>query len=188
MRTLRRSGRRAGHSLRVTSLLAVVLVGGASLLTGCSGGEPASPATTAAAGSELRTADFPAAVAAVEAELGPGQRYVEINATPEGVNVFVAVDASDEVAYYFTDGRLEPPGEAAPRTSTPFTLDGIDLSLGERLVRETEERFPGATVVSAALVQLPEGLRWALRSRSSQGGLLNVLFTPTGELTSVAPV
>ena len=127
-------------------------------------------------------------MAAVEAELGPGQRYVEINATPDGVNVFVAVDASDEVAYYFTDGRLEPPGEAAPRTSTPFTLDGIDLWLGERLVRETEERFPGATVVSAALVQLPEGLRWALRSRSSQGGFLNVLFSPTGELVSVAPL
>ena len=115
MRTLSRAGRRAGLSLRVTSLLAVVLVSGASLLAGCSGGEPTSPATTAAAGSVLRTADFPAAVAAVEAERGPGQRYVEINATPEGVNVFVAVDAEDEVAYYFTDGRLEPPGRRRRR-------------------------------------------------------------------------
>ena len=104
MRTLRRAGRTAGQSLRVTSLLAVSLLA-AVLLAGCSGGEPASStttATTAAAGSVLRTADFPAAVAAVEAERGPGQRYVEINATPEGVNVFVAVDASDEVAYYFS--------------------------------------------------------------------------------------
>jgi hypothetical protein len=126
-------------------------------------------------------------VAAVEAERGPGQRYTEINATPEGVNVFVAVDGSDEVACYFTEGRLEPPGEATPQTSTPFTLDGIDLSLGDRLVQQTVERFPGATVVSAALVQLPEGLRWAVRSRSAQGGLLNILFSPTGELLSVAP-
>jgi hypothetical protein len=177
MRTLRPACRRWAALVMVAALFG----------SSCSD-ERSTPSTTLVAGTVLRTADFPAAVAAVEAERGPGQRYVEVNATPDGVNVFVAVDESDEVAYYFTDGRLEPPGEAAPQTSTPFTLDGIDLAIGERLVRETEERFPGATVVSAALVQLPEGLRWALRSRSSQGGLLNVLFSPTGELTSVTPL
>jgi hypothetical protein len=163
-------------------LLAAALLAGA-----CSSEEAADPTTTVLTDTVLRVADFPAAVAAVEAERGPGQRYVELNATPEGVNVFVAVDATNEVSYYYRDGQLEPASAPQPQTSPPFTLDGLDLSLGERLVLDVQQRFPGATVVTAALVQLPEGVRWALRSRSPQGGLLNVLFTPTGELASVAP-
>jgi hypothetical protein len=160
----------------------------AALVAGCSGrDEDAASTTTVATTTVLRAADFPDAVAAVEAERGPGQRYVEINATPEGVNVFVAVDETNEVSYYFTDGALQPAGDPAPQTSKPFSVEGLDLSLGERLVLDVQQRFPGATVVSVALLELPEGLRWALRSRSAQGGLLNVLFTPAGELSSVAP-
>jgi hypothetical protein len=174
----------------VVSRLGVVALAAALLVAGCSGDGETNliSASTAAAGSSLvKVGDFSAAVEAVEDERGEGQRYVEINATPEGVNVFVAVDDTDEVSYFFTEGGLEPAGEPTAQTSTPFTLDGVDLALGERLVDETHERFPGANVVSVALLQLPEGLRWALRSRSIQGGLLNLLFTPTGQLVSVAP-
>jgi hypothetical protein len=162
----------------------VAMAGGCSSVTGTT---PASTATTATA-SVLQADDFPAAIQAVEEVRGGPQRYVELNATPDGVNVFVAVDATDEVAYYYTDGALEAPGPEQPQTSTPFTLDGIDVGLADDLVTQTQARFPGATVVSAALVHVPDqGLRWALRSRSARGGLLDVLFTPGGELVSVAP-
>lgn len=139
-------------------------------------------------GTILKVADFPAAVAAVEAERGGAQQLVEVNATPDGVNVFVPADDANEVAYFYADGQLQAPGAPAPISSAAFDRAGIDLGLGAALVQRTQEQFPGATVVSVALLQLPDqGVRWALRSRSARGGLLNAIYTATGELVSVAP-
>jgi hypothetical protein len=168
---------------------AIVGVLATGLMAGCSSGTARPPTSTAAPpASVLQAAEFPAAVRAVEAARGGPQRYVELNATPDGVNVFVAVDASDEVAYHYADGALDAPGPEQPRTSTPFTLDGVDVGLADDLVAETQARLPGATVVRAALLDLPEqGLRWAMRSRSPRGGLLDVVYTPDGDLVSVAP-
>ncbi len=157
---------------------------------GCSSGTGAAAPTapTAVTGSVLAVGAVPAAVQAVEAARGGPQRYVEINATPDGVNVFVATDATNEVGYYFTGGRLEPAGAPEPQTSPPFELAGIDLALAAALVERTQQQLPGSTVVSVALVEVSgEGLRWALRSRSALGGLLNVLYTPAGDLVSVSP-
>jgi hypothetical protein len=146
------------------------------------------PATSVVQGTILKVADFPAAVAAVEAARGGPQQLVEVNATPDGVNVFAAADATHEVAYFYEHGTLQAPGAPAPISSAPFDRTGIDLGLGSTLVERTQQQFPGATVVSVALLQLPDGgLRWALRSRSPLGGLLNVIYTPSGELVSVAP-
>jgi hypothetical protein len=162
---------------------------GGLVVAGCSAESAGpGPTTTTIAASVLQADDFPAAVQAVEEARGGPQRYVELNATPDGVNVFVAVDASDEIAYYYTRGELEVPGPEQPQTSAPFTLEGIDVGLADDLVAQTQARFPGATVVSAALLHVPDqGLRWALRSRSARGGLLDVLYTPGGELVSVSP-
>ena len=95
--------------------------------------------------------------------------------------MFVAADPQTEVSYFYEGGALQPAGPPAPISSAPFDHAGIDLTLGAKLVQRTQDQFPGATVVSVALVQVPdEGLRWAVRSRSSRGGLLNVLYSPTG--------
>ena len=47
------------------------------------------------------------AVAALEAKLGGPQKYLEVNASPTLVNLFVAVDnATQAVAYVYAEGKL----------------------------------------------------------------------------------
>jgi hypothetical protein len=175
--------------LLVLVTAAVALLG----LVACSsdeGGRGAGSSTTVKQGSELRAGDLGAAVAAVEAALGGPQQYAEINATTEGVNVFVASSATEEVAYFYRsdDAALDPPAGPDPLQSTPFALDGVDVGIAPSLVQQLQEQFPGSEVVQLALVDIEEqGLVWALRSRSARGGLLNVFFSPSGALLAVDP-
>jgi hypothetical protein len=141
-------------------------------------------------GTELRVGDLPAAVAAVEAELGGSQRYAEINLTTGGVNLFVASSDTEELAYYYdsTTGELQAPDAPTPLSGPPFTLDDLDLTLAPSLVQQLQDQFPGSQVLQVAVVQLEDqGLVWALRSQSALGGLLNVFFAPTGALLAVDP-
>jgi hypothetical protein len=158
---------------------------------GCSGDDGAGPsATTVKQGTVLQVDDIPAAVAAVEAARGGPQEYAEINATPEGVNLFVAVGADEELAFFYRSAgpSLEPPERPTPLSSAPFPLDGIDLAIAPDLVQRVQDEFPGSEVVQVALVQLPDqGVVWGVRSRSAMGGLLNVFFSPTGAILAVDP-
>ena len=105
------------------------------VLMGCSGGSnSASTLTTVAVGTVLRVSDIPAAVKAVEAARGGPQKYTEINAAPEGVNLFVATPDGKEHAYYYTNGHLEPPASPQPQSGTPFAVNGVSLGIGEQLV------------------------------------------------------
>lgn len=165
-----------------------------AVLAACSGDDreasdgPAS--TTVKQGTELRVQDLPAAVAALEAELGGPQRYAEINLTTGGVNLFVASSDTEELAYYYdaTTGTLEAPEGPTPMSGAPFALAGIDLTLAPSLVQQLQDQFPGSEVVQLAIVQLEDqGLVWGLRSQSALGGILNVFFAPTGALLAVDP-
>jgi hypothetical protein len=178
---------------RVAAAAAAVLALG---LAACSSGGKAGPpstttATTAApvVGTGLDAADIPTAVAAVEAARGGKQQYTEINAAAGGVNVFVSAGGQQELAYYFSAGKLADPGAPEAATNEPFALDGVALDAGARLIDQTQKQFPGAVVVSAAIFVVPgQGLSWALQSQSSRGGLLNVVYSPDGaSLRSVAP-
>lgn len=162
------------------ALLAVL--GVATLLAGC-GGDDDAPAPAGLAVELIEPA-----VQALEERLGGPQRYSEINAIPGAVNLFVVRDDGAEDAWLYRGGDLEPPEAPAPLAHEPFGLDGVDIGAAPRLVEQVEADLPGATVVSAALVVVPEqGLSWALQSRSPRGGLLNVLFTPDGRLVSAYP-
>ena len=144
--------------------------------------------TAVRAGTVLAVADVAPAIAAVETARGGPQRYTEINANADGVSLFVAVDERHEVAYLYADGVLGRPDPPVALTSAPFTLAGVNRELAPDLVRRTQQQLPGAEVTALALVQPPEvGLVWALKSRSPRGGVLNVLYSPTGQLLSVAP-
>jgi hypothetical protein len=159
------------------------------VLMGCSGGSNGtSTPTTVASGTVLHVSDIPGAVKAVEAARGGPQKYTEINAAPEGVNLFVATPDGKELAYYYSNGKLEPPASPQPQSGKPFALNGVSLGIGEQLVDQTQSRFPGATVVAAAILVVDGSLpSWALKSESARGGVLNLLFTPTGTLVSAAP-
>ena len=171
--------------------LALVLV---LAVAACSSGEGSGTTTTGStvapvAGTPLRVDDVAAAVAAVEEARGGTQQYTEINAIPDGVNVFVALGGGQELDYFYADGGLQEPGAPTASQATPFTLDGVDLGAPSRLVEQVQQQFPGARVQQVALVHLPElGLVWGVRSRSVRGGDLNSFFSPDGtRLLSVVP-
>ena len=154
----------------------------ATLLAACGGG------SKRAADPQVRAADIPAAVRAVEQALGGPQRYTEINANADGVSLFVTSGDANEVAYFFHGGTLDPPDPPVARQSEPFALDGVPLDMGARLVARIEQQFAGAVVTRLALVDLPDqNLGWALTHRSASGGLLNSFFSTTGDAESAVP-
>jgi hypothetical protein len=181
--------------MRPLFVLVTAVLGLSVALPACSGDDGGSASTSAAStsvkqGTELRVQDLPAAVAAVEAELGGPQRYAEINLTTGGVNLFVASSDTEELAYYYdsASGTLEAPDGPTPISGTPFTLDDLDLTLAPSLVQQLQDQFPGSQVLQLAIVQVEDqGLVWGLRSQSARGGLLNVFFAPTGALLAVDP-
>ena len=82
------------------------------------------------------------AVAAIEAELGGPQQYFEINATPQLVNLFVAIDGATRVApYVYVGGELAPGGRSGRRrrsdvrqpTSLSFDPDAVLDAVGAEL-------------------------------------------------------
>ena len=186
------SGRHRGRRLGAGACLAFrfcLALGACAALAACSDGDGDRTIDTAVrVGTVLAVDEVAPAIAALEAARGGAQRYTEINANADGVSLFVAVDEGHEVAYLYADGVLGPPDPPVPLTGAPFTLDGVDRHLAPELVRRTQQQLPGAEVTALALVQPPDvGLVWALKSRSPRGGVLNVLYSPTGQLLSVAP-
>jgi hypothetical protein len=160
--------------LLLSSLLVIVAVG-------CGGDDDGGDAS----GQPLRVEKMADAVKAVEAELGGEQRYFEVNATPDKVNLFVASpDGTQAIAYVFdavadTLGPADPP---QPATGMTFTWSQAD--------------FEPAKVLTEALAQLPTSLprtfavtaasdtavQYLVTLESSQGGLLDVLVDGTGKV------
>jgi hypothetical protein len=131
---------------------------------------------------DLRVGDIPAAVAAVEQRLGGPQRYSEINAAKEGVNVFVVVDDAHEQTWFFNGHTLQGPGEVEPTEDhKPFTLESVKLDVAATLARSVLDRFPGATLIQLALIRPDEGVIWAVRTRGSLGGIAETFFNTDGQ-------
>jgi len=153
-------------------------------LAACGGSSGPKVVTT----TKLRADEIPAGVAAVEKARGGAQHYTEINATPDGVNLFVVVDATHEVSYFFTDKGLGAASAPQAQGGTPYVLDGVDLTIGHQLIIDTQAKFVGSAVTQISIVTTSDlGVVWGLKSRSTKGGVLNVLYGPTGHLLSVAP-
>lgn len=133
--------------------------------------------------------DVLAAIDAVEAELGPGQRFFEVTANSQFTNVFVAVDdGTAAIAYAYVDGELQP---AAPKQT------GAE---GQTFGRD-DVTFDPELIVSGVMADLPEsdvdaisvygdgiGATYVLAATSEVGGFLDIVVGPQGQVFSVDPV
>ncbi|MFM7535221.1 MAG: hypothetical protein ACKO91_05435 [Acidimicrobiales bacterium] len=183
----RRRVRALAISLAVAAVPVVVVQ---VAVAGCSSDREGPTGTTAATTLSGSVAPHPLsasagaiteAVAAVERARGGPQRYTDLNVTPDGVNVFVALGDGTELAYFWSAGRLEPAAAPSPATLPPFELTGVDLAVAPKLIEAVRARFPTGRVEALALLRRSDaGVVWTVGYRSAQGGLLTVLFGPRG--------
>ena len=175
----------------LVALVAVALIGAA-----CSGDDDGGSPTTASTegeGQPLRIDAMPAAVEAVETELGGEQRYFEVNATPTLVNLFVVteVDEGTNATSYVYDAVARAltgdPVDLGPATGSSFTWSQVD--------------FDPAKVLGQALGQLPtalpriftviaageSALQYRVTVESAQGGMLDVVVSGDGAVLSADP-
>ena len=151
------------------------------VLAACTSSKPSAKLPT------LPVKDVPAAVAAMQV-VAPGAQFTEINVAPDGVNLFVVTSPGKEKSYLYAAGRLSDASPEQPSEGEPFPITGVPLDQAAKVAAFATKQFKGATVTSVALVVVkPSGLVWAVRSQSEQGGLLNTLFSPDGQIISAVP-
>jgi len=156
-----------------------------AVLIGCGGDDSADGSTAA-----VRVADIGPAIEAVEAELGAGQQFFEVNATAQLVNLFVAVDdATSAVPYIFFDGELQPPAPAlAVESGFTFTADAVDFD-EDSVLDAIADELPDSTIEGFAIEGGEGGIvRYLVSARSAQGGVLAVTVAPDGAVLEVDPL
>ncbi len=133
--------------------------------------------------------DVFAAIDAVEAELGAGQRFFEVTANAQFTNVFVAVDdATAAVAYAYVDGELQPP---APKQTGAdgLTFGRDDVAFDPELVLSGVQTELSESVVDAISVYGDGvGATYVLAVTSPAGGFLDIVVGPEGQVFSVDPI
>ncbi len=170
-------------------------------IAGCGGDEAPGAVTTAAttttsvasSGAETATPAFVddvfAAIDAVEAELGAGQRFFEVTANAQFTNVFVAVDdGTAAVAYAFVDGELQPP---APKQTGAdgLTFGRDDVEFDPELVLSGVQAELSESMVDAISVYGDGvGATYVLAATSPAGGFLDIVVGPEGQVFSVDPI
>ena len=162
---------------------AVVALLGAVLI-GCGGGDSAESTPA------VLVADIVPAIEAVEAELGAGQQFFEVNATAQLVNLFVAVDdATSAVPYIYFDGELQPPAPAlAVESGFTFTADAVDFD-ADTVLDSIADELPESTIEGFAIEGGEGGIvRYLVSARSVQGGVLAVTVAPDGAVLEVDPL
>jgi hypothetical protein len=164
------------------ALAAVALA--VAAFAGC-GGDDGSGSTPA-----VRIDDIVPAIEAVEAELGAGQQFFEVNATAQLVNVFVAVDeGTAAVPYIYFDDELQPPAPAlAVESGFTFAADAVDFD--EDMVLEAVADELSESTIEGFAIEGGEGgiVRYLVSTRSEQGGVLAVTVAPDGAVLEVDPL
>jgi hypothetical protein len=131
---------------------------------------------------------IPAAIDALEAETGGAVEFFEINATAQFVNLFVALnDGAVAQPWLYAAGELTS-SEGQPASGGTFSGDAVDVDpevIFDRLLDEV----PGITVQSFYIHGDGAGnLLYGVLASSEQGGGLDIVLAPNGDVVSVDPV
>ena len=129
------------------------------------------------------------AVAALEAERGPGQRYFEINATDDLVNLFVVGDADGEVVpYVFLGGELSSEAPATGAEGNTFTADRLAFD-PLKVTSCVADRLEAATLIAFEVLAGADGnVQYSVITRSTAGGRLISTVGPAGAIVGVQAV
>lgn len=183
---------------RLTTRAGAVLFAG--ILAACGGADGGAPdqlePTTIDADQQVDADERPgfvddvfAAIDAVEAERGAGQRYFEVTANAQFTNVFVAVDdATAAIAYAFVDGELQPP---APKQTGAegATFAASDVAFDPALVLSgVTGDLPNSQVDAISVYGDGIGATYVLAATSEVGGFLDIVVGPEGQVLSVDPL
>ncbi len=126
------------------------------------------------------------AVAAIEAELGGPQQYFEINATPQLVNLFVAIDGATRVApYVYVGGELAPAADPAGAEGPTFGSESLSFD-PDAVLDAVGAELPDADVELFSIAGNPVQYRASVQS--DDGGALEVVVAADGRVLSVDPV
>lgn len=183
---------------RLKTLAGAVVFAG--VLGACGGSDGGAPDATGTTGVDAEQPvavderpgfvdDVFAAIEAVEAELGAGQRYFEVTANAQFTNVFVAVDdATAAIAYAFVDGQLQAP---APKQTgaegATFSADDVVYDPALVLSGVTGD-LPNSRVDAISVYGDGVGATYVLAATSEVGGFLDIVVGPEGQVLSVDPV
>lgn len=128
------------------------------------------------------------AIEALEAELGGAQRYFEVNATSKLVNLFVALnDGAVVQAWVYLDGTLSS-SEGRAASGGTFTLADLDFD-PEAVLTPVATELPGSTLETFYVNGDGEGnVQYGVLVTSAEGGGLDVLVGPDGEVLAVDPL
>ena len=165
----------SGDASTTTIALSLGGLGGATstvpATTGVSGMSATQVASTGAGAvaavtaSPVKLAEIAPAVKAVEAALGGPQRYTEINADVQNVNLFVVRADGTELAYLYQNGALSPPDAPTQQEAgaVAFSLDGVNLDKVAGFQQLLGGQMPGATIARVVLVSnSTDGFVWHL--------------------------
>jgi hypothetical protein len=171
----------------VIAALALTACSGSGSSTATSAASTVAASTTALASPAAppRVDLIHEAVTALEKRLGGPQQYFEINATPQLVNLFVALnDGKVAQPWVYLDGELSST-DARDASGFSFAASALDFdpaTVLSRIEAELPKSSPNVFFVEAGAGGV---VRYSVGVTSQQGGQLVVVVGPDGTVKSV---